>query len=177
LENQGFLEKMPPNFGLGTALRKIEQRTAGHYRVAVLPEDGQGLDMMEAEKLLAEAFAAPAGSPFITKAYRRTASGALEVLRRPSLWTWVGTDGKEVGIARLAQAWIPLGAVNLVGFHEATLRDLRLVGALRRQADLDGQAVRLVRFEAAEELALIEPDPRPRLEERVQEEGHDGQAR
>ena len=106
---------------LGQAIRKIEQRTGGHYQVFIVPEGAQGPPV------------------------------------EASLWAWVGTDGQEVGLARLARAWIPLGTINLAGFHEATLRHPRLIDLLREQAGRDGETVRLLRFEAVEQLEMIEP--------------------
>jgi hypothetical protein len=74
-----------------------------------------------------------------------------------SLWAWVAEDGAEGGVARLQQAWLPLGTINLVGFSREVMADPRLVEALQEQADRDGQTVRLVRFALAEEALTVRP--------------------
>jgi hypothetical protein len=71
----------------------------------------------------------------------------------------VGEEKGERGVARLQTAWIPLGTINLVGFRREVLTDPRLVEALRRQADRDGQTVRLVKFTRAEEVLAVRPRP------------------
>jgi hypothetical protein len=73
------------------------------------------------------------------------------------LWAWVAEGEGERGVARLQTAWIPLGTINLVGFSREVLTDPRLVEALQRQADKDGQTVRLVRFTRAEEVLAVRP--------------------
>ena len=73
------------------------------------------------------------------------------------LWAWVGEAIGETGVARLKQAWIPLGTINLVGFSKEVLSDPRLVEALQEQADREGQTVRLVKFVRAEEALAIRP--------------------
>ena len=73
------------------------------------------------------------------------------------LWAWVGEGNGETGVARLQQAWLPLGTINLVGFSKEVLTDPRLVQALQEQADRDGQAVRLVKFVRAEEGLEVRP--------------------
>ncbi|MCI0455714.1 MAG: hypothetical protein L0Z62_01875 [Gemmataceae bacterium] len=73
------------------------------------------------------------------------------------LWAWVGQGQGEIGVARLQQAWIPLGTINLVGFSREVMADPRLIEALQEQADKDGQTVRLVRFVKAEEVVVVQP--------------------
>jgi hypothetical protein len=72
------------------------------------------------------------------------------------LWAWVAEEKGEHGVARLPTAWIPLGTINLVGFSREVLADPRLVEALQRQADQDGQMVRLVKFVQAEEIMAVQ---------------------
>jgi hypothetical protein len=57
----------------------------------------------------------------------------------------------------LQQAWLPLGTVNLVAFSKEVMIDPRLVEALQAQADRDGQTVRLVRFDRAEDVLTVRP--------------------
>jgi hypothetical protein len=73
------------------------------------------------------------------------------------LWAWVGEGNGETGVARLQQAWLPLGTINLVGFSKELLTDPRLVEALQEQADRDGQTVRLVKFVRAGEDLEVRP--------------------
>src|SRR3982751_1079306 len=73
------------------------------------------------------------------------------------VWPWVAQEGGETGVARLQQAWIPLGTINLVAFSRDVMADPRLVEALQRQADQDGQTVRLVKFVRAEQVLEVRP--------------------
>ena len=73
------------------------------------------------------------------------------------LWAWVGEANGERRVARLKQAWIPLGTIKLVGFSREVLADPRLVEALQEQADKDGQTVRLVQFVRSGEELTIRP--------------------
>jgi hypothetical protein len=73
------------------------------------------------------------------------------------LWAWVAEGTGETGVARLQTAWIPLGTINLAGFSKEVLTDPRLVEALQKQADKDGQIVRLVKFIRAEEVLAVLP--------------------
>jgi hypothetical protein len=73
------------------------------------------------------------------------------------LWAWVAQEKGESGVARLQQAWIPLGTINLAGFSQEVLADQRLLQALQEQADKDGQTVRLVKFVKAEEVMAVRP--------------------
>jgi hypothetical protein len=73
------------------------------------------------------------------------------------LWAWVAEEKGEHGVARLQTAWVPLGTINLAGFSLATMADPRLVGALQKQADKDGQTVRLVKFVRGEEVMTVRP--------------------
>jgi hypothetical protein len=50
------------------------------------------------------------------------------------LYAWVRQEDNETGVARLRQAWIPLGTINLVAFDEAVMSDPRLVEALQESA-------------------------------------------
>jgi hypothetical protein len=74
-----------------------------------------------------------------------------------SLWAWVAADEAEGGVARLQQAGLPLGTVKLVAFSRDVMTDPRLVEALQAQADRDGQTVRLVRFDRAEDVLTVLP--------------------
>jgi len=141
---------------LGQALRKIEQQTGGHYRMEIAPEGKPCPTLEEAEKLLLRVFPAAPGKSFVTAGFSKEAG------REPlTLWAWVASDENETGVARLRQAWIPLGTINLAGFNRDTLCHPNLVEALRRQAAQDGQTTRLVRFEAVE-VFRWSSRPRPR---------------
>jgi hypothetical protein len=74
-----------------------------------------------------------------------------------TLYAWVGQDGAEKGVARLKTAWLPLGTINLVAFDRDTMTHPNLVDALQRQANEDGQTVRLLRFVQAGEVMAVEP--------------------
>jgi len=73
------------------------------------------------------------------------------------LWAWVAEGDGEMGMARLQRAWLPLGTINLVSFSQDVLVEPRLLEALQKQADKDGQTVRLVKFNRAEESVVIHP--------------------
>ena len=73
------------------------------------------------------------------------------------LWAWVAQEKGQSGVARLQQAWLPLGTINLAGFNQEVLADQRLLQALQEQADKDGQTVRLVKFVKAEEVLAVRP--------------------
>ncbi len=73
------------------------------------------------------------------------------------LWAWVAETNGETGVARLQQAWIPLGTINLVGFSREVMTDPRLIEALQEQANKDGQTVRLMKFILDEEDLVVQP--------------------
>jgi hypothetical protein len=74
-----------------------------------------------------------------------------------TLYAWVGQHGDDRGVARLQTAWLPLGTINLVAFDRDTMTHPDLVDALQRQANEDGQTVRLLRFVQAGEVLTVEP--------------------
>jgi hypothetical protein len=86
------------------------------------------------------------------EAYRAANPGGGE-----TLYAWVGQDGDDRGVARLKTAWIPLGTINLVAFDRDNLTHSDLVAALQRQANEDGQTVRLLRFVQAGEVMAVAP--------------------
>jgi hypothetical protein len=73
------------------------------------------------------------------------------------LWAWVAQERGEHGMARLQTAWIPLGTINLAGFSKEVLTDPQLVEAPQKQADKDGQTVRLVKFVRGEQVLTVRP--------------------
>ncbi len=77
----------------------------------------------------------------------------------PDLLAWIGEDEHGSGKIGIKQAQVPAGIIPIVGIadHKTRLTWPAVVQQFQRQADEFGKTIRLVRYEAVEELIVVRP--------------------
>jgi hypothetical protein len=77
----------------------------------------------------------------------------------PDLIAWIGEDENGSGAIGIKQALCPAGMIPIVGIadHKTKLTWPAIVRQMQLQADAHKKVIRLVRYEAVEELIVVKP--------------------